>query len=110
MNVVLLHVSATSFVELCNLYYCATRVVTDECGILTRSKASSVQQTAPPWEICLRTKLQKFRKDLSWLHEFDAGKLSQSKSSKLDRVYNLSHCSVDIACEEVRQSIKAVAH
>lgn len=54
-----------------------------------------------PLEISLRNKLQKLQKDLSWLYEFSARRLSLLK-------YNLSCCSVIEVSEEVRQHIKAV--
>jgi len=110
VNVVLLRTSVVSLTELSNLYYCAARVVIDECGVSAIGKGSAARQSMPPWEIRLRNKLQKLGKDLSWLCELNTGRLSQFKVLELNRKYNLCRCSVIELCEELRQNIKAIQH
>jgi len=105
MNVVLLPISTESLSELSNLYYCAACVVTEESEDSLKSNIN-ISHSIASWEIRLRNKLKKLLKDLSWLYEFSDGKLSKFKSSKLDKVYNLSNHSVIEICEEVQQSIR----
>jgi len=109
MNSVLTRFHTSSLSELCNLCYCAARVVTEECGISVQ--ASNMEKFSPPWESRLLFRLRRCTQDLSRLHELQNGRLlSQHKVNVLTSRYNLTSRSVEEACEEVYQTIKAVSH
>lgn len=112
MNVGLLCTSVVSLTELSNLYYCAAHVVIHESGVsVIRKRKKQCNSTVhAPWDIQSRNKLQKLRRDLSWLCELNSGRLSQFKVFELNRKYKVSHCSVIELCEELRQKIKAIQH
>ena len=48
MNSALTRFCISSLSELCNLCYCAARVVTEECGVSV--PASNTNKSSPPWE------------------------------------------------------------
>ena len=109
MNTALSRIPTSSLAELCNLCYCAARVVTEECGVTLSTPES--RNSPSPWEIRILSKLRRCKQDLSCLHEFCSGRLlSQQKVNDLTRRYNLNYRSVEEVCEEVRQTVKALSH
>ena len=108
MNDALKRFSTSALSELCNLCYCAARVVIEEGGVSVPS--SSPQKTPPPWEVRLLSRLRRCKQDLSHLHELCNGKLlSQHKVYGLTSRYNLNVRSAEEACEEVNQTVKALS-
>jgi len=108
MNDVLKRFSTSALSELCNLCYCAARVVTEECGVSVPS--FNPQKTPPPWEFRLLSRLHRCKQDLSRLHELCSGELlSQHKVYSLKSRYNLNVRSAEEAREEVNQTVKALS-
>ena len=72
---------------------------------------SRAQKSAPPWEVRILSRLQKYNHDLSQLHKLRNGRLlSQHKVNALSEKYSLNSRSVEEVCEEVRQTVKALSH
>jgi len=64
MNTVLSTVNTSSLFELCNLYYCAARVVSEECGVKHNPTSNS---SPPPWKTRILSKLKRLKLDQSRL-------------------------------------------
>ena len=97
-----------SLTNLCNLCYCATRVVTEECRVFL--SAPWLYKSPPIRKIRIISRLKRYKRDLNWLHELCIGKLlSHSKVDVLTTKYNLNIWSIEKACEEVQQTVKVLS-
>jgi len=109
MNTVLSMVNTSLLVELCNLCYCAARVVSEECGVKLHNPTSN--SSPPPWETRILSKLKRLKLDQSRLRELRCGRLkSQHKIDNLVSTYDLRSWSVEEVCEELHQTVKNLSH
>ena len=112
VNCILQTVSVSSLEHLSELLYCAAKVITEKCGIvLSEATANSrSNKSQPPSEVRLQRKVAYPKKEHSQLLSLKNNQLvSKAKREKLVFKYDLMSQSIEKACEQLSQRIKAYA-
>ena len=107
MNVVLRRLCIDTLPELRIFCYCAARTVIEECS-LSISEPGAHSHPSPPWEMRLTRRLQNLKRDLSHLHEFNVGRLSAQKATRLIQKYDLNQLHTAVVLERIKQTVKAL--